>query len=97
MKITTETSYSIDRFPDLSIHIYNGHKVVMFGLDDDTMTLDDLFALAKALNEIAEDAVNQATQWEISDPDAVDEDEYDDEYDDDPQLSFVFVFPDDEQ
>jgi hypothetical protein len=94
MKITTRISYEVDLFPDLNVDVSHDRTARIYGLDDVEVGVDELPALAKFFTEIAEDSIYGATQWHVhtdSDADAsADADE------EDPQLSFFFVFNDDE-
>lgn len=86
MKITTRISYAVDLFPELNVDVGHDGSAIIYGMDDVTVGLDELPALAKFFTEIAEDVMCPAAQWEVNGP-------YDDESDATDSFS-VFMFGD---
>lgn len=90
MKITTRISYVVDLFPELNVDVGHDGSAIVYGMDDVTVGLDELPALAKFFTEIAEDVMCPAAQWEVGDPDS----DVSEDTDDDEQPRFVFMFGD---
>lgn len=86
MKITTRISYAVDLFPELNVDVGHDGSAIIYGMDDVTVGLDEIPALAKFFTEIAEDVMCPAAQWEVNDS-------YDDEADATDSFS-VFMFGD---